>query len=165
MDDIAEAAKIKPTLLAEKFSSKQAILDSFNHQIDKKIAVVFANATHEETIRDQLFDILMARFDSLLPHKQAIKSILQETVPFDPIASVCGMQAVMRSMGSTLELAGIGASSPAGCLKTNALMAIYLRSFKIWLEDDSADMAKTMACLDGDLAKAESLANMIPQAG
>jgi AcrR family transcriptional regulator len=162
MADIAEAAKVKPDLLAEKFSSKLAILDAFNKQIDGFVAKGFVNTAPEETIRDQLFDILMARFDALLPHKKAIKSILRETVPYDPIATASGLGCLIRSMRRVLELAGLSSLSPIGCLKTKALLAIYLNSFKTWLVDESADMAKTMVSLDNGLAKAERLANFIP---
>ncbi|MBT3992237.1 MAG: hypothetical protein HON14_04885 [Rhodospirillaceae bacterium] len=160
--DIAEAAKLKPEELKKQFSSKLAILDAFNDQIDAQVAKEFTNAGTEESIRDQLFDILMARFDALQPHKSAIKSILRETVPYDPIASAHGLRVLLRCMHRTLDLVGTRSLSPIGCVKTKILTVIYLRSFKSWLDDDSTDMAKTMATLDDGLAKAESLARLIP---
>ncbi len=163
MTDIAEAAKLTPEELKQHFSSKLAILDGFNRQIDDQVAAGFGEASEDETVRDQLFDILMSRFDTLQPQKKAIKSILRETVPFDPKASLCGLGAVMRSMGSALNLLGIKSKTPLGCVKTKALAAVYLRSFKTWLEDDSADMAKTMAILDDGLAKIENLAQIFPR--
>jgi|TARA_B100000315_G_scaffold254027_1_gene294164 AcrR family transcriptional regulator len=163
MADIAEAVKLKPEELKQHFTSKLAILDGFNRQIDDQVAAAFGEASENETVRDQLFDILMSRFDTLQPHKESIKAILRETVPFDPKASLCGLSAVMRSMGSALNLLGIKSKTPLGCIKTKALAAVYLRSFKIWLEDDSADMAKTMAILDDGLAKIENLAQIFPR--
>ncbi len=168
MAEIADAAKIKLPKLKQIFSSKLAILDGFSHQIDDKIASgfppSFPGGATDETIRDQLFDILMARFDELLPHKKAIKSILRETVPFNPAASISGLNTLLRSMQAALQLAGVKTKPPLGCLMTKALMVIYFRSFKTWLEDDSADMAKTMASLDDGLAKAEYLAKMVRKA-
>jgi AcrR family transcriptional regulator len=159
--DIAEAAKLKPAELMQHFTSKLAILDGFNRQIDDQVAGAFGDASEDETVRDQLFDILMLRFDALQPQKKAIKAILRETVPFDPRASLCGLGAIMRSMASALNLLGIKSKTPLGCIKTKALAAVYVRSFKVWLEDDSADMAKTMAILDDGLAKIENLAQII----
>lgn len=164
MADIAEAAKLEPALLAETFASKLAILDAFSRQIDDTVTAGFLNPSKEETIRDQLFDILMARFDALLPHKKAIKAILREIIPYDPVASAHAMRVLLGSMSRTLGLVGIRAASPLGCLKTQALTVLYLRSFKTWLEDDSTDMAQTMASIDDGLAKAESLVNIMPKA-
>jgi len=161
MADITEAAKLKAAELKQHFTSKLAILDAFNRQIDDQVASAFGDASEDETVRDQLFDILMSRFDALQPQKKAIKAILRETVPFDPRASLCGIGAIMRSMASALNLLGINSKTPLGCIKTKALAAVYLRSFKVWLEDDSADMAKTMAILDDGLAKIENLAQII----
>ena len=164
LENIAEEAKIKPERLTDLFPNKVSILVAFNSQLDEQAISEFANNKDEGTIRDQLFDILMARFDALTPHKGAIKAILKETIPYDPIASVHGVRALLWSMRSVLGLVGIRSVSPIGCLKTKALSALYLRSFKIWLEDDSPDLAKTMASLDDGLAKAEKYANLIPQA-
>ena len=164
MVNIAEAAKIRPDRLTELFSNKVSILDAFNCQLDEKTIVEFASNKDEDTTRDQLFDILMARFDTLMPHKKAIKAILKETIPNDPIACAHGVRALLRSMRSILELVGIRTISPIGCLKTKSLSALYLRSFKIWLDDESPDLAKTMASLDDSLAKAETYANFLPKA-
>jgi AcrR family transcriptional regulator len=164
LENIAEAAKIKPDRLTELFPNKVSILDAYNCQLDEKTIMEFASNKDEGTTRDQLFDILMARFDSLTPHKKAIKAILKETIPNDPIACAHGVRALLRSMRSILELVGIRSTSPIGCLKTKSLSAVYLRSFKIWLDDDSSDLAKTMASLDDGLAKAETYANLIPNA-
>ena len=56
-----------------------------------------------------------------------------------------------------LNIVGIATRTPLGCIKTKALSAIFFRSFKTWLKDESPDMAKTMATLDRDLAKAETI--------
>ena len=37
-------------------------------------------------------------------------------------------------------------------------MIIYAIVFRIWLNDDSIDLSKTMATLDSNLGKAESIA-------
>ena len=38
------------------------------------------------------------------------------------------------------------------------LGAIYIRTFKVWLEDDTPDMARTLAELDRRLQQAEEIA-------
>jgi hypothetical protein len=106
----------------------------------------------------------MARFDLLNRYKIAVKLIYKETVPFDPLASACSLNSLIKSMKIVLNIAGIPTSTLLGCAKTKILSAIFMRSFITWLGDDSTDMAKTMAVLDSDLAKAETFSNGITNA-
>ena len=57
MNNIAEAAKIEPDILARIFGSKQSILNTFNHQIDEEIKTRFLNDQDKDSIRDQIFEI------------------------------------------------------------------------------------------------------------
>jgi len=159
MKNIADAAGIKTDILMQYFSSKLSILDAFNRQLDQQSEQYIKHSLLKGSIRDDLFDILMARFDALQPHKLSLNEIYTNTVPFDPLASICGLRSLLISMQSILELVGIEIRSPIGYLKMKVLSAIFFRSFLIWLKDDSVDMAKTMASLNGDLTKIEILIN------
>jgi AcrR family transcriptional regulator len=154
MADIAAAAKLDEAELASTFSSKVALLNGFNRQVDEQAF----KAGGGETIRENLFDLIMARFDQLAPHKAAIENILKATVPGDPIAGLNGLCALRKSMAATLAAAGETSSGLERKIKVKALSLLYLRIFAIWLKDDGADMAKTMAALDKALARAEGLA-------
>ena len=161
IDGIAQAANLKSSVILKKFPSKLSILDAFNRQLDAEIAQEFSNIKKLEPVRDQLFDILMARFDLLNRHKKAIKLIYKKTVPFDPLASAQGLNNLTKSMKTILNIAGIPTGTLLGCVKIKILSAIFFRSFIAWLDDDSTDMAKTMAILDSDLAKIEKFSNGI----
>jgi len=63
----------------------------------------------------------------------------------------------------TLEFAGISSAGLKGRLKTKGLAALYLRCLRVWLDDDSADLSKTMAILDRSLTRAEKLAQFLDQ--
>lgn len=157
--DIAAAAKISETDLGTHFSSKRAILEAFNTRINNQVIDPAPGPAAGETIRDQLFELIMARFDALNPHKDALAAILRATVPFDPKTSISGLCAVKRSMRLSLEKAGDSASGIEKIVKVKALSLLYLRIFYIWLGDESGDMSKTMAALDKALARAEALAS------
>lgn len=60
-------------------------------------------------------------------------------------------------MATMLEAAGLSASGCRGMLRVKGLSAIYLSSLKVWLKDESQDMAKTMAALDKKLNQADGL--------
>jgi hypothetical protein len=64
-------------------------------------------------------------------------------------------------MALILETAGISASGLRGLAKTHVVAAIYLYTFKTFLDDDSADHARTMAALDKSLRRASDWSGMI----
>ena len=161
LDNIAKVAKVEPKILLQNFSSKLAILEAFNRQLDANIRQEFAKAKNLGSVREELFDIIMTRFDHLNSYKQALKSIYKATIPYDLHAAICGLNNVTYSMKIVLNMAEISTKTPLGCIRTKLLSVIFIRSFATWLSDDSADMAKTMAKLDRDLAKAERLSNLV----
>ena len=161
IDKIAKAAKVEPSILLQNFSSKLSILEAFNRQLDSNIRQEFAETKNLGSVREKLFDIIMTRFDHLNSYKQALKSIYKATIPYDLHAAICGLNNVTYSMKIVLNMAEISTKTPLGCIRTKLLSVIFIRSFATWLSDDSADMAKTMAKLDRDLAKAERLSNLV----
>jgi hypothetical protein len=73
----------------------------------------------------------------------------------DPLAACCGLGRLARSMAATLEAAGFSTTGCRGVLRIKGLSAIYLATLRVWLRDDSEDMAKTMAQLDKQLSRVD----------
>ena len=46
----------------------------------------------------------------------------------------------------------------AGAMRVKGVALVFANAFRIWLRDDTEDMAKTMAALDAGLQRAESMA-------
>ena len=68
---------------------------------------------------------------------------------------------VLRSMVWMLEGAGVSAAGWRGGLRTQLLAGLYFWVLRDFLDDDSADLAKTMAALDRRLRRAhEALAHL-----
>jgi len=59
-----------------------------------------------------------------------------------------------------LEAADIGTTGFVGTLRVKGSGVVYAATANVWLKDDSEDMAKTMAALDKNLARAERFATM-----
>jgi AcrR family transcriptional regulator len=164
LGEIAEAAQLPLGKAYMVFSSKQAILGAFSRGID---AQVLGDETmehdwdeDESSTRDRLFDVMMRRFDALQPYKTGLGNILYDQAR-DPLAALCGLQQLLRSMAAMLEAARISSSGVKGLVRTKGLVAIYLATLRVWLRDDSTDMAKTMASLDGYLRRVETLAGRV----
>jgi AcrR family transcriptional regulator len=137
--------------------SRLAILRALQRRIDRT-ALAEAGGQGEDGQRDRLFDLLMRRFDALQAHRGALRSILRDSLG-DP-QLLCGAPGLFRSMAWMLEGAGISAAGWRGRLRVHLLAGLYLSVFRIFLDDDSADLAKTMAALDRRLRRGESWLGM-----
>lgn len=154
--DIATAAGLSMADLYPRFSSKQAVLAAFSRRIDAAVLDEPAPGA-EEPARDRLFDVLMRRFDALQPHRVALGSILRDQLRA-PGEALGGLGQLCRSMAWMLTAARIPTEGLAGRLRVQALAAIYLAALRVFLRDESPDLARTMAALDGYLRRAEWLA-------
>lgn len=109
-------------------------------------------------MRDRLFDILMTRLDVLAAQRDGIRAMLRG-LPRDPLAALGAAPVLGRSMARILDAAGQSSRPPFGPLKVKGLALVWLATLRVWLDDDSEDMAATMKALDYNLARAEELAN------
>ena len=158
--EIAEAAKVPLVKAYQVYPSKQAILQALSRRTDAEVladeALVAEWDEGDTSARDRLFDVMMRRYDALQPYRIALGNIILDQ-PRDPLAAACSAAQLLRSMSAMLEAARIPSSGVTGALRAKGLMAIHLATLRVWLRDDSADMAKTMAALDGYLRRVESL--------
>lgn len=159
LPDIAAEAGLSLGEMLRVAPSKAALLAAFGRRID---SAMFARPVEAEgSVKDKLFDLLMRRFDALAPHKAAVKNILAD-LPGDPLAALCALPGLLRAMRWTAEAAGIKTTGPLAPFKINALTLTYLNTLRIWLQDDSADAAKTMSNLDKSLDRLSALASSFP---
>lgn len=156
--DIADRAKLTLVELVDRFSSKNAILDAYIRQVDRQMLEGGSEAG--ETTRDRLFDVVMRRFEAMAPHRQALRAILRGSCS-DPWAMLCGGRRFLKSMALTLETAGLSSTGLTGLARIEGLTVVYLYTLRRFLDDDSADLSRTMAALDKALRRAESLAAMM----
>ena len=154
--EIAEAAGLPLSKVNAVFPSKSAILDAFSRRVDAAVLTGSEPDESEGSACDRLFDVLMRRFDALDPQKEALGNLLLDQAR-DPLAAVRGAKRLRRSMALMLEAARLSSSGLRGAVRIKGLALIYLSTLRIWLRDDSADMARTMAALDRRLHGAESL--------
>lgn len=156
--DIAERARVPLNELVDELPGRAAILDAYIRRVDAHMLAGGREA--EESVRDRLFDTLMRRFEAMGGDRRALKTILRESGD-DPWALACGARRFYRSMALTLEAAGIASSGLAGMARVEALSAVYLYVLRTFLDDDSPDLARTMAVLDKALRRAEGLAALV----
>lgn len=145
----------------ELFPSKAAVLNAFIRRTDQAVMAGHDFEDASEPVRERLLDVLMRRLDALAPHKDAVASITRD-LGRDPAALLCSAPAFMNSMAWSLEAAGVSSSGLPGLARVKGLAAIYLGALRIWLRDDTEDQSVTMAHIDKNLKRAESLISMTP---
>jgi len=164
---IAAAADVPLAEVRRHFDSRAAILRAVLRRIDAEALAARdpakqgqggepGSADERESARDRLFDLMMARFEALTPHRQALASLMA-TAPADPLAAAGLLPAYLNSMVWMLEGAGISTTGLRGLLRANGLAALNLAVSRVWLKDESPDLTKTMVALDRWLARADWL--------
>jgi AcrR family transcriptional regulator len=128
------------------YRSKAEILEAFQRRVDREVLASIEPDPGERP-RDLLFDAIMRRFDTLRPHKDAVRAITRDAAG-DPVTALGSAPAFAASMGWMLETAGVASAGWRGALRVHALGALYLLVLRVWLDDDSPEMMKTMAALD-----------------
>ena len=147
---IAAEADVPILTLYRAFPSKPAILCGFSRRIDEAVLATPLDSDAmdaDERPRDRVFDLLMRRFDALHPYRAALE-VLGRELPTDPIAALCAGAGLLRSIGWMLEAAGISTVGLGGIFAVKLTAAAYLATSRVWLRDDSPDLAPTMAALD-----------------
>jgi ubiquinone biosynthesis protein COQ9 len=154
LDVVARDCGIGVAELAAHFGNRFDILAAYGKRVDIA-ALESADADGgSQAPRDRLFDILMARFDALLPHKKAVRA-MSASYRRDPGLAAFFAMRVAKSMGLIASCAGIDTSGLLGRARIHALCGLYFGVVRQWLRDDSEDLAKTMAALDKALARAD----------
>ncbi|HXQ49560.1 MAG TPA: TetR family transcriptional regulator [Stellaceae bacterium] len=158
--EIAEEAGLKLHEAYALHRSKGAILAAFVRRTDLSVLEGAAPDAHESA-RERLFDTMMRRFDALKPHRGAVRAIVRDGIGHP--SSLLGMALLKRSMRWMLEASDISTVGCKGRLLIQGTMALHLSVLRVFLADDSADLARTMAALDRGLRRGESLCRLLPR--
>ena len=81
--------------------------------------------------------------------------------PRDPALLVAAWCNVDRLSRRLLDAAETADDRLMAAVARRVLAAIYVRAFKVWLDDETPDMARTLAELDRRLQQAEQVARWI----
>jgi AcrR family transcriptional regulator len=110
--------------------------------------------------RDRVFDALMRRLDAMQPHRAGILRLLED-IRRDPLLSLALAPTMAQGMGWMLEAAELDPNGPAGLLRLNGLLGVWVATLRAWEKDETVDLGPTMAALDRALDRAEQIARTI----
>ena len=154
--EIAGAAGVSLIDLRRHYRSKGAILEAFFDRVDHDMLAAVEPELESEPARDRLFDLIMRRFDAMKAHKEGVRAILRDCA-CDPCLGLWAWCRMRRSLSWILEAAGLDSSGLRGLVRIKGLGLVYLPALRVWLNDDSEDMARTMADLDRRLGRLDNL--------
>ncbi len=159
--DVARESGLGFAELYHRYRSKPALVSAFMARIDDEVlAGTPRQSDPEETARDRLFDVMMRRYDALKPHRAYLRQLRQATSR-DPILALSFAPAMRRSAAAMLEAAGISSDGLAGAVQQSGLVALHVAVLPVFQGDETADLSKTMAALDGRLKSAENIMQTI----
>ncbi len=157
---VAEKAGVSLSDMRGEFGSTFDIIAAFVRQTDRKVLAGVDAADAGSSARDRLFDVLMRRFETLQPHREAIRSLARSAERSPRFALGLNKLAV-RSQQWMLSAAGIDSSGFIGGIRAQGLAVLFTRVLRVWLNDDDPGLARTMAELDRDLASGARFATML----
>jgi AcrR family transcriptional regulator len=153
--DIADASGCSLAEVMGRFETKQDIVAAFNDAIDRAMLEGAGDIEREQSPRDALFEVIMSRFDLMMPYKAALKEIIAEARGELAVPDLGRLGAHMKTQNRILQAAGIDHAGAALALRQLGLVALTNQVFLVWLEDDDPGMARTMAALDRRLRQGE----------
>jgi AcrR family transcriptional regulator len=164
LDDIAERAGVSLAALLESYPSKAAIVAAFARRIDRAMVEGRDEALADRPATERLFDVVMRRLDALAPYKDGLRSIMRGAC-LDTEAALVGVCSMRRSLSAMLEAARLSSTGVQGAIQRKGLALIYADTLRVWLGDDSEDMAHTMRVLDGHLRRTDRLIGTLCRIG
>ena len=161
LEKLAKEESIKIEDLNFFFKDETKLIESFSEMIDEQvIKEVDLNEFNENSVKDNIFELIMIRFEKLSPYKKSLDILLKQLRSKPKILKKLAKK-IFNSLDLFLEISNAKSNYVFDFLKLNIMFIIYGYTFKIWLEDDSEDMGKTMAEVDKWLSEAEGYANKI----
>ena len=164
LSQIAQGAGIGLAEFRKEFGSKADILAAYTRMVDDAVLVKAGAADLALSPRDRLFDVLMTRFELMAPQKPGLRRIASD-LRAHPREGIAQLGVAARSIYWMLAAAGVDAEGGRAALRVPGVMSIYARAFDIWLEDDDAGLARTMAALDSRLRRGERFVQRIDDIG
>jgi ubiquinone biosynthesis protein COQ9 len=160
---VAERTGLSLADLRRDFTCKADILKVFQAEIDAEVLARAKAATAEQSPRDRVFDMVMTRFDAMTPYKPALRRIYAALCRH-PAEAAQLLPSSLASHYWMLVGAGAKLDGPGAGLRVAGLASIYAKVFRVWLDDSSPGLDRTMATLDRRLKNGEQWLSSVESA-
>ena len=158
--EIAARADVDAALaVAVAGSPQQLVLGKMTALDDQAVLESFADIEDAGAVstREKILEALMHRFEVYAPHRTQIQALNSAARgrPDLALALGLGLQSVTRRM---LAMAGDNCNGWRGIMRIKGVAGVVMVVARVWMRDDSPDLAPTMKELDRRLQQAEEWA-------
>ena len=143
----------------QSIKTKNDLLKNINRYVDYLLKKE-TSSIEKSTIKDMLFEVIMARFDVLQKYRNSFLTLF-ESFKSNPQKSIILLPSFLESMFLTATLANIEIKGIKGSLTIKGILIIYIATYLEWIKDTSKSLEKTMTTLDQYLNKASKILNFI----
>ena len=141
-----------------RFPTRRHLLFELGKRADREMLAVDRSELAELSPRERLFELLMRRFDALLPFREGLRRAGREA-GFDPGLLMLASCNIDRMTRWALDAAGVRMNEPLATAGRQALALAYASVFRVWLQDETEDRSRTLAELDKRLQQLDRLAS------
>ena len=144
--DIAAKADLTLAEAYRAAPSKLHIIQAYSAQLDQ---VILAGDEPDAAMdpADQLFDVIMRRFDAMLPDRAAF-GIIYHALRRDPAALAACMPSALKSLEVIILCANLRREGVRAAWLRIELIRLLRAVFLVWLSEEDLGQSKTMAELD-----------------
>ena len=142
---LALAGSVQSLVLAKMTALDcQSILEAYNDIAD----------AGEISIREKIIEGLLHRFETYAPFRGQIDQLNKSArrQPKLVVRLLDGLEAAIRRI---LLISGDPANGLKGMLRVKGVAGVFLVTSRVWMKDDSPDLAATMKMLDQRMSTAE----------
>lgn len=157
MNAVAARADLALGAVLELVPTRAHLVARLYDRLDHRMLAGLKALDETDSVRDRLFDVVMKRFDAMNSDREGMRALVTG-VRFDPPAMAVGLRRADRTAAAMLAAAGVSPDGLLGCARIQGMKVVLLCALRGWMEDDSSDLAKTMAALDRALERAERVA-------
>jgi len=157
MTAVAERAGLALGAVLTKVPTRAHLVAKFFDRLDERTLATVTSVDPADSVRDRLFDLVMRRFDALNTHRDGARALVAG-LRFDPPSLAAVTCRADRSAAALLAAAGVSPDGLIGYARMQGFKVVMLCAVRAWMDDESADLSKTMAALDRALGRAEQFA-------
>ena len=155
-NEFSREYKIPIVKIRHFFVNKNQIIIKFSKMIDFYVEQkISADDINMSSIKDNLFELIMLRFEEMEDYKISLR-IITQSLANNPLLLSRVSKNILNSLDFYLELSKGYDRSSLDLFKKNILFLVYSYCFNVWLNDNTPDLSSTMAELDKLLSMAEN---------
>lgn len=154
MLDIAREADLGLIAGVQAMPTKLAVIDPIFNDLETAMLEKLDAELDDEELRERLFEVIMAWFDAMQTNRAEMEPLMK-ALPLDPLLSAAVARRFETTLDVMLEAANLKTTPLETLPRRRALGLLMADLTRVWIGDNSEDMAKTMAALDKRMGQVE----------